>query len=206
MKPRASLLILLLCLIGAAHGADERPSTQALIKHFKMQRIPDEGPWFTLTYRSDDLLPVSELPKRYAGARVAGNAIIALITRSEFSALHKLKTDEVWHYYLGDPLQLLILHPDGSGEVVILGPDVLRGQQLQHVVPRGCWQGAMPTRSKSDAYTVFGDTLAPGFEYSDFEMGYREELQRTYPHYAGLIERLTRSEFVTRPNNNVSKR
>jgi uncharacterized protein len=197
MKAFTSLLMLSLCLIGTAHSADSRPTAQALIKHYNMERIPDEGPWFTLTYRSEDLLPADALPKRYDGARVAGNAIIALITPTEFSALHKLKTDEVWHYYLGDPLQLLILHPDGSGEVVILGPDVLHGQQLQHVVPRDSWQGALPLNTKADAYTVFGDTLAPGFEYSDFEMGYRDELQHAFPHHAELIEKLTRKDKVT---------
>jgi len=196
MRLVALALMPFIWIAGELHAADARPSAQALIKHYHMEQIPDEGPWFTLTYRSDDVLAAGTLPARYNSERVAGSAIIALATRTEFSALHKLKTDEVWHYYLGDPLQLLILHPDGSGEVVVLGPDVLHGQQLQHVVPRDCWQGAMPLSTKADAYTLFGDTLAPGFEYSDFTMGYRDELQRAYPGYAASIEQLTRKEFV----------
>jgi uncharacterized protein len=199
MKRSIPFLILFGCFMSQPLGAAPRPPAAALIKHFKMEKIPDEGAWFTLTYRSDDVFAAGALPERYAGARVAGNAIIALVTQTDFSALHKLKTDEIWHYYLGDPLQLLILHPDGSGEVVVLGPNVLQGQQLQHVVPRDSWQGAIPLSANKNAYTVFGDTLAPGFEYTDFAMGYRRELQQQYPHYAELITQLTRKEFLTHP-------
>ena len=179
--------------------AAPRPTAAALIQHFKMTQVPQEGPWFTLTYSSEDVLSHDALPQRYDGARSAGSAIIGLITRTDFSALHKLKTDEMWHYYGGDPLQMLILHPDGHGEVVVLGPDVLNGQRLQYVVPRGSWQGAMPTGKGADTYSLFGDTLAPGFAYADFEMGYRSELQQAYPRFAATIAQLTRKEFVTRP-------
>lgn len=175
-----------------------RPSAQQLIEHFKMEKIPQEGPWFTLTYRSDIVLPQSALPSRYDGPRAAGNAIVALATREDFSALHRLKTDETWHYYGGDPLQMLILHPDGGGEIVVLGPDVIHGQKVQQVVPAGSWQGAIPLGNET-AYTLFGDTLTPGFEYSDFEMGYRSELQLSHPAFTQEIVRLTRKEFITRP-------
>ena len=193
-------LSLLLCG-GLAAGllcAAPRPTAQELIEHFKMTRIPQEGPWFTLTYRSTDILARSALPDRYDGPRAAGTAIIGIITRADFSAMHRLKTDEMWHYYGGDPLELLVLHPNGSGEVVVLGPDVLAGQRLQYVVPRGSWQGARPLGQKGDTYSLFGDTLAPGFEYADFEMGYRDELQRQYAVHSAAIARLTRTEFAAR--------
>jgi predicted cupin superfamily sugar epimerase len=193
-------LLLILCA-GLATGplsAAPRPTAQALIEHFKMTRIPQEGPWFTLTWRSEETLPRSALPDRYDGPRPAGTAIIGIITRTDFSAMHRLKTDEMWHYYGGDPLELLVLHPEGTGEVVVLGPDVLAGQKLQYVVPRGSWQGARPIGDKSDAYSLFGDTLAPGFEYADFEMGYRDELQRIYRVHSAAIARLTRQEFARR--------
>jgi uncharacterized protein len=191
------LLILCVGLAASPLGAAPRPTAQALIEHFKMTRIPQEGPWFTLTWRSEETLPRSALPDRYDGPRPAGTAIIGIITRTDFSAMHRLKTDEMWHYYGGDPLELLVLHPDGTGEVVVLGPDVLAGQKLQYVVPRGSWQGARPLGDKSDAWSLFGDTLAPGFEYADFEMGYRDELQRTYRVHSAAIARLTRTEFAT---------
>lgn len=171
-----------------------------LIEHFKMARIPDEGCWFALTYQSADPLPAGSLPARYApGARAAGSAIYALETPTDFSALHRLQTDEIWHYYGGAPLELLLLYPDGHSATVTLGPDVLAGQQPQFVVPRGVWQGSRPVGDDPETYTLFGDTLAPAFAYSDFEPGYRDELQRAYPQRAEHIARLTRPEFATRP-------
>jgi predicted cupin superfamily sugar epimerase/mannose-6-phosphate isomerase-like protein (cupin superfamily) len=199
VKRSAVLLILLGGLATEYLYAAPKPAAAALIEHFNMQRIPQEGPWFALTYSSSDTLPRGALPERYDGPRAAGSAIIAIITRAEFSAMHRLKTDEVWHFYGGDPLQLLILHPDGSGGVVVLGSDVFAGQKLQYVVPRGSWQGSIPLGKGRDSYSMIGDTLAPSFDYSDFEMGYRTELQQAYPRYAGLIAQLTRKEFLTRP-------
>jgi uncharacterized protein len=198
MKYLTLALILTSSLLGEHVNAASRPTAEELIKHFNMTQIPQEGPWFALTYRSPDILARGALPERYDGTRAAGSAIIGILTRSAFSALHRLKTDEIWHYYGGDPLQLLVLHPNGSGEVVVLGPDVLRGDKLQYVVPRGAWQGAMSLGQGRDAYSIFGDTLAPGFEYGDFEMGYRDELQRLYPRNAESIALLTRKEFITR--------
>lgn len=194
------LLLMLFCGLTTEHlQAAPRPTAAALIKHFNMARLPQEGPWFVLTYNSADVLARSALPERYAGPRAAGSAIIALVTKTDFSAMHRLKTDEMWHYYGGDPLEMLILHPNGNSEVVVLGPDVLAGQKLQFVVPRGSWQGARPRGKGPDSYSIFGDTLAPAFEYGDFAMGYRDELQKAYPSQAALIEQLTRKEFLTRP-------
>jgi predicted cupin superfamily sugar epimerase len=199
------VLILLSSLVTEHVNAAPRPTAEALIKHFNMTQIPQEGPWFALTYRSPDVLARGALPERYDGTRAAGSAIIGIVTRAAFSALHRLKTDEIWHYYGGDPLQLLVLYPNGSGEVVVLGPDVLKGDKLQYVVPRGAWQGAMPLGKGREAYSIFGATLAPGFEYSDFEIGYRDELQRLYPSNAEAIARLTREEFITRPVSTGNK-
>jgi predicted cupin superfamily sugar epimerase len=175
-----------------------RPAAAALIKYFHMEQIPQEGPWFTLTYRSADVLAANTLPERYVGARVVGSAIIGIVTRIDFSALHQVATDEIWHFYGGDPLQLLVLQPDGTSESVILGPDVLHGQHLQYMVPHGAWQGAIPLGREPGSYTLFGNTLAPGFDYKDLQMGYRDELQRKYPQQATAIARLTRKEFAAR--------
>ena len=157
-----------------------------------------EGPWFSVTYKSTDTPTADALPSRYQGTRSAGSAICALETRADFSALHKLATDEIWHFYGGDPIEMLLLHPDGHGEIVIIGPDVLNGQHPQFTVPRGVWQGSRPLRDRPDAYSLFGDTLAPGFEYEDFEIGYRDELQKNHPEFAALIGQLTRPEFASR--------
>jgi predicted cupin superfamily sugar epimerase len=175
----------------------ERPA-QKLIQHFKMEKIPAEGPWFTVTYRSQDRLDAQSLPRRYKGDRIAGTAIYAVQTKEDFSAMHKLATDEIWHFYGGDPLEMLLLYPDGHGEVVMVGPDVFKGQHPQLVVPRDVWQGSMPIGPEPESYSFLGNTLAPGFEFDDFEMGYRDDLQENYPQFADLIARLTRAEFQSK--------
>lgn len=171
---------------------------QKLIQHFKMQKIPAEGPWFTVTYRSQDMLDAQSLPVRYKGNRAAGTAIYAVQTKEDFSAMHKLNTDEIWHFYGGDPLEMLLLYPDGHGEVVVIGPDVFSGQYPQFVVPQDVWQGSAPMGAGPAAYSFFANTLAPGFDFEDFEMGYRDELQERYPQFADHIARLTRAEFAAR--------
>jgi len=179
-------------------NATSENSAQKLIQHFKMEKIPAEGPWFTVTYRSEDLLDGKSLPARYQGNRVAGTAIFAVQTKEDFSAMHKLATDEIWHFYGGDPLEMVLLYPDGHGQIVVLGSDVFKGQHPQFVVPHAVWQGSRPLGAEPDSYSFFGNTLAPGFEFDDFEMGYRNELQEKYPAFASHIARLTRAEFITR--------
>ena len=187
-----------LALVSMASAAPIGPAKR-LIEHFKMEKIPVEGAWFHVTYGSKDTIPAAALPARYGSPRVAGTAIYALATREDFSAMHRLKTDEVWHYYLGDPLELLLLHPDGRGEVVVLGPDVFAGQHPQYTVPAGVWMGGRPAKATPEAYTFFGCTMAPGFDYGDFETAYRDELERDYPAWAKLIGELMRAEQATRP-------
>lgn len=190
----------ILCLLSFPAIAAAAPTGEAakLIERLQMQKIPEEGAWFALTYRSDDVLPANSIERYKAVPHVAGSAIHGLVTRDDFSAMHVLQTDEIWHYYAGSPLELLLLHPDGRGEVVVLGPDVLMGQRPQVVVPRGVWQGAQPL-GDGDAYTLFGCTLAPGFEYGDFAIGYRDELQKSYPAFKAQIASLTRAEFASKP-------
>lgn len=170
-----------------------------LIDALGMEKIPVEGCWFKVTWRSSDRLAGAALPPRYGSPRMAGGAIYALVTRVDFSAMHRLKTDEIWHFYAGDPIELLLLYPDKhSSEVVVLGPDVLAGQHPQFIVPAGVWMGARPSTAGAEAYGFFGTTMAPGFADDDFEPGYRDELQRQYPPRHKLIGELTCPEFATR--------
>ena len=168
-----------------------------LIDHYHMQKIPQEGPWFSLSYTSADSLEGDSLPARYAGrAHPAGNAIVAVETPRDFSAMHRLQTDEIWHFYDGSPIDMLLLYPDGHGQKVTLGPDVLAGEFRQFTVPRGVWQGSAPHDTSAAAYSFFADQLSPGFDYADFEMGYRDTLQLKYPAFARDIARLTRAQFA----------
>ena len=179
-----------------------RPGGMAgrLIDHFQMQRVPAEGVWFALSYASEDRIDGAALPARYAQrSHRAGSAIYVVATRADFSALHRLQTDETWHFYGGSPLEMLLLYPDGAIRHVTLGADVLAGQLAQLTVPRGVWQAAAPRSRAAGAWSFAGTHLAPGFEYADFEIGYRDELQRAYPQAAAVIARFTRAAHAARP-------
>ena len=159
-----------------------------------MQKIPDEGCWFVQTYRSDETIKSTALPSRYATDHATGTAIYALETREGFSALHRLETDEVYHWYGGSALEMLLLYPDGHGETLTLGPDVFKGERPQIVIPHGVWQGSRPVVTAGpDAYTFLGTTVSPGFEYGDFRMGTRAELLKGYPKFSAQINALTRA-------------
>jgi predicted cupin superfamily sugar epimerase len=117
---------------------------ELLIERLGLTPLPVEGGHFRQTWLSSDALRADGLPERYGRAKPAGTAIYYLLTsdRDSFSALHRLPTDEVYHFYLGDPVEMLLLHPGGASDVVTLGSDVLAGQRVQFVVPRGAWQGS----------------------------------------------------------------
>jgi predicted cupin superfamily sugar epimerase/mannose-6-phosphate isomerase-like protein (cupin superfamily) len=200
MPLRPTLLATFLALASLLPAA-AAPVGQAakLIAHYGMELIPGEGAWFKVTYNSAERIPAAALPARYGAPRLVGTSIYALITREDFSAMHRLKTDEIWHFYQGDPIELLLLHPDGRGEVVTLGSDPLAGQQPQFTVLAGTWMGARPAKASPEAYALFGCTMAPGFDYADYEPGYRDTLQKQYPAQAALIAALTRADFATQP-------
>ncbi|NKF23187.1 cupin domain-containing protein [Solimonas marina] len=197
---RVLLLASILTLAcGPALAAAPGGTAARIIAKLHMQKIPDEGAWFAGTYQSPIRIPQSALPARYDSARNLGSGIYALITRDDFSAMHRLLTDETWHFYSGDPIELLLLYPDGRNRIVTLGSDVLAGQQPQFTVPAGVWMGARPQGNDANAYALFGCTLAPGFDYGDYQAGYRDVLQAAYPQRAALIAALTREAFAKAP-------
>jgi predicted cupin superfamily sugar epimerase len=160
-----------------------------LIALLDLRPLPLEGGHFRETYRSADVLPAAVLPSRYGRDKAAGTAIYYLLTPDTCSALHRLPTDEVFHFYLGDPVQMLQLHPDGHGDIRIMGPDLRAGQRPQAVVPRGAWQGSYLL--SGGAFALLGTTMAPGFDFTDYEAGDRVALTRQYPDFSDLIHRLT---------------
>jgi predicted cupin superfamily sugar epimerase len=163
-----------------------------LIKYFNLEPLPVEGGLFFRTYLSPETIDQDSLPPRYSIAKPFGTAIVYLLTSDpdSFSALHKLPTDEVYHFYLGDPVELLQLHPGGSSRRIILGQDLLNGQQVQHVVPRDVWQGShlLP----GGRFALLGTTMAPGYTDEDYHGGDPDQLIAAYPRQAALIEQLTR--------------
>lgn len=168
-----------------------------IVARLGLQSHP-EGGYFAEVYRADDLFAAEALPPRYraagGGARSASTAIYYLLTPDTFSALHRLQSDEVFHFYLGDPVEMLQLAPEGAGQVVLLGADLAAGMQPQVVVPRGAWQGARLRPGGACGYALLGCTVAPGFDYADFELAPRDLLLDTYPAWREWIIALAHRE------------
>ncbi len=150
---------------------------------------PEEGGFFKETYRSSHTLSRNMLPDEYKEERSLATAIYYLLTPDTFSALHRLPTDELFHFYLGDPVEMLQLLPDGSGKTITLGPDITNGMQLQVVVRKGVWQGSR--LCTGGRFALLGTTMSPGFNPDDYEPGQREMLIADYPQFENLIRVLT---------------
>ena len=158
------------------------------IEKLQLEAHP-EGGYFRQTYRSDVMIAREALPAGFAGARAASTAIYFLLEGKKFSAFHRLRSDEVWHFYVGDPLVVHVISPEGEYSSILLGRDLEAGQALQGVVRAGCWFASHVADWNS--FAVAGCTVAPGFDFEDFEMGRREELVAKYPQHRVLIEGLT---------------
>jgi predicted cupin superfamily sugar epimerase len=154
-----------------------------------LEPLPEEGGYYFETYRSTDSLS-NGVPDRYSGDRSLSTAIYYLLTPDTFSALHSLPTDEIFHFYLGDPVEMLQLWPDGSGKVVVLGTDLINGMLPQLIVPKGVWQGSRLV--PGGQFALLGTTVAPGFEFADYATGSRDRLVSQYPEFRNLIVGLTR--------------
>lgn len=149
-----------------------------LISIYDLQSHP-EGGFFKETYRDARLISQQSLPKEFSGDRHISTAIYFLIPKDKKSHLHRIKSDEVWHFYLGGPMTLTQISPEGNLEKITLGQDIKSGQKLQHVVPSGYWFGAY-SNPESD-FSFVGCTVAPGFDFADFEMGDRDQLLKLFP-------------------------
>jgi hypothetical protein len=149
-----------------------------------------EGGYFAETYRSDEWIKGMHLPQRYAGDRSFSTAIYFLVEGGSFSALHRIQSDELWHFYTGSTLTIDVIHPDGKAEVISLGPDCEKGEIFQAVVKAGCWFGSAV--NNISGYALVGCTVAPGFDFADFELADRTNLIKLFPDHCHMIEKLTR--------------
>jgi uncharacterized protein len=163
------------------------PRYLELVRTLELAPHP-EGGFFRESYRSEETIDRAHLPGRYSGPRAFSTAIYFLVPGGSHSKLHRVRSDELWHFYEGSDATLHLLHPDGRYEPVTLGP----GGVYQALAPRGVWFGldGIPPGS----HALFGCTVAPGFEFADFELGSRQELTAWYPAHRALIERLTPPE------------
>nr|WP_256438234.1 cupin domain-containing protein [Canibacter zhuwentaonis] len=156
---------------GVAGAGDPAGIAARIAAKLGLKPLPHEGGLFRNTLASVD-----------------STAIYFMVTEAGFSALHRLESSEVYHWYAGSPLQITVLHPDGSGENIILGQDVLGGEVPQVVVPGGCFHGSRPL----GAWTLLGTTMAPPFSWEQFTLAERAHLLRSHPRFAADIARLTR--------------
>jgi predicted cupin superfamily sugar epimerase len=163
---------------------------EQIIEFFSMKPLPREGGFYVETYRAQEKITPTALPDRFTGERNFSTAILYLLTPDTFSSLHRLTSDEIYHFYLGDPVIMLQLHHDGSSEVIDLGPDITNGQRVQVTVPKDTWQGAF--LKQGGRFALMGCTVAPGFESDDFEPAQREGLLSKYPDRRDLILKLTK--------------
>jgi predicted cupin superfamily sugar epimerase len=155
-------------------------TAEEILKLFDMKPLPGEGGYYVETYRSGE---------KTSGGRNLATAILYLITPETCSRMHRLTSDEIWHFYLGDAVTMLELHADGSSDVVTLGQDITKGQRLQVAVPAGTWQGCL--LNEGGKFALMGCTVSPGFEFADFEPGEREKLLEKYPDRRELTLKLT---------------
>ena len=155
---------------------------QYWIRKLNMQPHP-EGGFYKQTYQSEGM--ISALNRRYA------TAIYFLLHDEQFSAFHRIQSDELWHFYTGSPLEVLVLHDSGELQTLQLGPHPEDGEQFQAVVPAGKWFASRLVQSQS--YALLGCTVSPGFDFRDFEMADRQHLVQQFPQHEVLITSLTRS-------------
>ncbi len=153
-----------------------------LIKRLGLKKLPGEGGYYKETYRSDDM--ASE-------KRNLSTAIYYLVTSDSNSKMHKVSSDEIFHFYFGDPVQMLLLYPTGESRIVFMGDDLPSGQRTQLVVPRETWQGCKVVAGGEYGYAFMGTTMAPGFEFDDFELGSQDSLLFRFPQHESMIRELT---------------
>ncbi len=152
---------------------------------------PQEGGWYVRTYEASEKIGASEFADgRYVGSRRTGTAIYYLLEPETFSEMHRLKSDEIFHFYAGDAVEMLQLFPDGTGKRVVIGNDLLSEARPQVVVSRGVWQGSRLVAGGS--WALLGCSVSPGFEFEDYNEGQRAELCARWPEWAEMVRGLTR--------------
>jgi predicted cupin superfamily sugar epimerase len=162
-------------------------SVKALVDQLQLLPHP-EGGYFRETYRSDESIPQVSVPPRFDGERRFSTAIYFLLTAGNFSAFHRIKSDECWHFYAGSTLHVHVLTVTGEYRLISLGQDLQTGETFQAVVPAGAWFASETTGD----YSLVGCTVSPGFDFRDFELADAAALSGEWPTHASLIRRLCR--------------
>ncbi|MBP7389824.1 MAG: cupin domain-containing protein [Chitinophagales bacterium] len=148
-----------------------------------------EGGWYKETYRCREEVSKGHLPSRFNGSRSFSTAIYFILARGQFSAFHRIKSDEMWHFYDGQALLIYVINHSGNLEIIRLGREVEKGEVLQAVVYAGCWFASCPAFNSE--FCLVGCTVSPGFDFEDFELANRQALIERFPQHAEAINRLT---------------
>lgn len=164
-------------------------TVQNLVQQFNMLPHP-EGGYYKETYRSNEIINQEALPERFQGSRYFSTAIYFLLEKGNFSAFHKIKSDECWHFYAGQSLLVYVLQPNGNLDIIRVGNNLEVGETFQYVVPANCWFASEPA-PESD-FSFVGCTVAPGFDFEDFELAKAAELVQLFPQHQPIIARLCR--------------
>lgn len=160
-----------------------------LMKELGLIPLPEEGGFYRETFRSEALVAMDLNRDGSTVQRSAGTCIYYLITPDDYSALHRVKGEEIFHFYLGDPVEMFQIDDEGARKVII-GSDILNGQKPQVIVPSGMWQGTRLV--DGGEFALMGTTVFPGFEFEDFEIAKRDEFLKKYPHMSEDILKYTR--------------
>ncbi|OIO02984.1 MAG: hypothetical protein AUJ49_05310 [Desulfovibrionaceae bacterium CG1_02_65_16] len=168
------------------------PEIAAIVRALNLVPLPREGGLYAEVYRSARILPAGAAGPEQTGPRACSTSIYYLVTPTRFSALHRVASTEIFHFYLGDPVGMLQLHPGGRASSHVIGVNIPAGQRPQVVAPRGVWQGTrlLP----GGRFALLGCTVSPGFDFADYEHGSRAALTRAYPDQARAILELTPDE------------
>ncbi len=165
-------------------------TAQEWIEKLRLTPLPGEGGMYREVYRSRESIPADALPERFNGSRSFATSIYYLLRSGELSVMHRLRQDEVWHFYQGSPLNIGIIDLDGKAQVKSMGGDIDEGEHLQLTLPAGHIFGA--SVEEEDSYSLVGCTVAPGFDFADFEAPSRQWLLDQHPGHRELILRFTR--------------
>ena len=165
--------------------ADYKKRKSELIETLNLEPHP-EGGFYTEVYRSEDTIKTEN--GKFPGGRCFSTSIYYLLGSEDISKFHRITSDEIWHHYEGSSITIHIIFQDGNYEIRSLGKDLATGQRPKHVVPAGAWFGV--TVDGPENFALCGCTVAPGFEFRDFEMAEREIMLEKYPEYEFIIKKL----------------
>lgn len=164
-------------------------TAKELIDRYSLLPHP-EGGWYKESYKCKENIVAEALPDRFGGSRSFSTAIYFLLEQGNFSAFHRIKSDECWHFYAGGTLLIYVLHDNGELETIRLGNNIDEEQTFQYVVPANSWFASIPA-THSD-FSFVGCTVSPGFDFNDFEMANANELIEAFPQHQEIIYALCR--------------